>query len=80
MNSSEMLLAISRESQLMILLHSEVTENDHIISHTDWDLKPLIKTDWYSLVKTGQLHMACVLHSATKLHKESETTKNKVPF
>lgn len=45
MNSSEMLLAISRESQLMILLHSEVTENDHIISHTDWDLKPLIKTD-----------------------------------
>lgn len=36
MNSSEMLLAISRESQLMIFLHSEVTENNHIVSHTDW--------------------------------------------
>ena len=43
MNSSEMLLAISRESQLMIFLHSEVTENGHIISHTDWDLKPLLR-------------------------------------
>lgn len=44
MNSIEMLLAMSRENQLMIFLHSEVIENDHIISHTGWDLKPLIET------------------------------------
>lgn len=41
MNFAEM-LAISRESKLMTFLHSEVIENDHIISHTSWDLKPFI--------------------------------------
>ena len=49
-NSVEMLLAISRVNQLMIFLHSEVIENDHIISHTGWDLKPLIETGFIRLL------------------------------
>lgn len=43
-NSAEVLLAIFRECQLMILFCSEVIENDHFISHTGWELKPFIIT------------------------------------
>lgn len=57
-NSSKMLLAISRESQLMIFLHSEVIENDHVISHTGWEL---IYKDWFFRQLNNLVSLASLL-------------------